>query len=134
MSESLTVELVVVDGVVDADESLLAFETALENRVAEREIEQTGIATAVAELFALTENFGKAVAMPTIASMVCASLHVPAQSHSVITERVLNYLRAQSQGKVVDGVEERPASLLVTTKGRNGGTAIRADRPVPATK
>src|SRR5208283_113524 len=121
MNESLTVELVIVDGVVDTDESLLAFETALEARVTEREIERTGIANAVAELFTLPENFGKSIPMPTVASMVCAALNVPALSHNVITERVLTYLRDNSQGKTVNGVDERPDSLLVVSKGKGGG-------------
>jgi hypothetical protein len=132
MNESLSVELVIVDGVVDTDESLLAFETALEARVTEREIERTGIANAVSELFALPENKGKSIPMPTVASMVCAALNVPALSHNVITERVLGYLRVNSQGETTDGVQERPASLFVTAKGKHGGVSIRADRPVSA--
>ena len=134
MNESLTVELVVVNDVVDVEESLLAFETALERRVSEREIERTGIANAVSELFTLPENFGKSIPMPTVASMVCADLHVPAANHNVIALRVLNYLRANSQGKTVDGVDERPNSLLVTAKGKHGGISIRADKPAVATK
>src|SRR5208282_5052738 len=112
MSESLSIELVLVDGNIDQDASLEAFEQALDRRANEREIERTGIATAVSDLFDLPENFGKSIPMPTVASMVCAALHVPAPSHNVITERVLDYLRVNSQGNTVDGVAERPASLF----------------------
>jgi len=132
MTESLSIELVLVDGNIDQTASLAAFETALVRRATEREIERTGIAEAVSELF--DENLGKSIPMPTVASMVCAKLNVPAESHNVISERVLGYLRENSQGKTVDGVEERPDSLLVTTKGKGGGTSRRADRPAPATK
>lgn len=132
MTESLSIELVLVDGNIEQTASLAAFETALVRRATEREIERTGIAEAVSELF--DENLGKSIPMPTVASMVCAKLNVPAESHNVISERVLGYLRENSQGKTVDGVEERPDSLLVTTKGLGGGTSRRADRPAPATK
>lgn len=132
MTESLSIELVLVDGNIEQTASLAAFETALVRRATEREIERTGIAEAVSELF--DENLGKSIPMPTVASMVCAKLNVPAESHNVISKRVLGYLRENSQGKTVDGVEERPDSLLVTTKGLGGGTSRRADRPAPATK
>ena len=51
MTESLSIELVLVDGNIDQTASLAAFETALVRRATEREIERTGIAEAVSELF-----------------------------------------------------------------------------------
>ena len=132
MTESLSIELVLVDGNIDQTASLAAFETALVRRATEREIERTGIAEAVSELF--DENLGKSIPMPTVASMVCAKLNVPAESHNVISERVLDYIRAQDQGKVVEGVAERPDSLFVVAKGKGGGCGRRADLPVKPAK
>jgi len=130
MSYSLTVELATSGGHIDQAASESAFRTALIKRVAELETEQEQIAQATGELF--DENLGKAIAMPTVGSMVAQKLNAQPENFAVLSARALDYVRANSQGKVTDGVEERPTSLFVIGKGKNGGCSRRADRPAKA--
>lgn len=112
----------------------LAFRGAFSRRVAELETEEAQIAEVVSELFDTYRS--EPLRMPTLASMACTKLNAQPTNFAVLSERVLNYVRANSQGKALaDGTVERPDSLFVISKGKNGGAARRADLPVaPAAK
>ncbi len=130
MSITLTVELVTAGGHIDQAASERAFSQALVKRMAELETEQEQIAAATTELF--DQYLGQAIAMPTLGSLVAQKLNAVPENHAVLSERAKQYVRANSQGKVTDGVEERPDSLFVIGKGKNGGVTRRADRPAKA--
>ena len=119
--DTLTVELVVVDGQIDLDSSTEAFTTALDALVVQRDLASVGIADAVAEIFAAYK--GTAIAMPTLASMTAQKLGAVPENFKTISGRVLDYVRANTKGD---------NSLLVSRKGRSGGVFLRADAPVQA--
>jgi len=130
MSITLTVELVQAGGHIDQAASEAAFSAALTRRMAELETEEEQIAQATAELFDTYR--GQPIAMPTLGSLVAQKLNAVPENHAVLSERAKSYVRANAQGKVTDGVEERPTSLFVIGKGKNGGVTRRADRPAKA--
>lgn len=131
MSNSITVTLVERDGHVDQDASRKAFDSALSKHIAEGEVEQTQIADAVSALF--DQYQGSPIPMPALASMTAQKLNAQPENFKVLSERVLDYVRSHSQGeKAEDGTVERPDSLFVIGKGKNGGCYRRADRPAPS--
>jgi hypothetical protein len=116
-NNTLTVNLVTdASGNVDEAASQAAFTSALTAHVAERETQNDLIADGVKSLF--DQYLGKSISMPTVASMVTQKLGAPPESFKTISDRVLNYVRANSQGD---------NSLLVVTKGKGGGCARRSD-------
>lgn len=134
MSTSLdiTVTLVQVDGKIDLDQSAAAFRTAALKRQAELETETTEIAAAVEAIY--DQHHGKSIPMPTLGSMVAQALNAQPENFAVLSERALDYVRANSQGEVKDGVAERPDSLFVIGKGKGGGCGRRADLPAKPAK
>ncbi len=131
MSYSLTVELVTTDGHIDIDASAEAFRSAAIKRQAELETEQTEIAQAVSDLFDLHR---KAIPMPVLGSLVAQRLNAQPENFKVLSDRALDYVRANAQGEVKDGVAERPDSTFVIGKGKNGGCYRRADKPAAPAK
>lgn len=134
MSTSITVDLVVTDGLVDIDASAQVFRTAALKRQAELETEGAEIAQACEELF--DQYRGKAIPMPTVGSMVAQKLNAQPENFKVLSDRVLDYVRSNSQST---GSEEEgtlvlhPDSLFVIGKGKGGGCSRRADiQPKPA--
>jgi hypothetical protein len=135
MAISLETTLVLSEesGNIDTEASVAAFRTALLKRIAERELEATSIGEAVTALF--DEHVGVSINMPAVASMTCAKLNAQPENFKVLSDRVLDYVRANSQGETTEeGVEERPTSLFVIAKGKNGGCYRRADRPAKVAK
>ncbi len=132
MSLSLTVDLVQTDGHIDIEASTQAFRSACIKRQAELETEQEQIAEVVSALFDLYR--GKSIAMPALASMAAQKLNAQPENFKVLSDRVLDYVRANSQGEVTDKVEERPNSLFVISKGKGGGCYRRADHVAPEAK
>ena len=132
MSETITVNLVVVNGVLDQAASIVAAESAIVRRAAEMNEEGSRIGDAVAELFA--ESKGASIALPVVASLVCNRLNVPHQAFSTVSERVMEFVRANAQGTVdkATKAEQRPDSTYLIVKGANGGVCVRADRTVKA--
>lgn len=119
------------DGTIDQDQSETNFRSALVKRKAELETEQEQIGDTVNALF--DKHPGASINMPAIASMAANMLNAQPENYSVLSERVLEYVRANSQGKTAeDGTVERPASLFVIAKGKGGGCYRRADKPVKA--
>jgi hypothetical protein len=133
---AITLETTLVqneEGNIDQDLSVAAFRTALLKRIAERETEATSIGEAVNALF--DEHLGTSINMPAVASMTCAKLNAQPENYKVLSDRILQYVRDNSQGETTeDGVEERPASTFVIAKGKNGGCYRRADRPAKPAK
>jgi hypothetical protein len=131
MTISLTVDLVTQDGHIDIDASTQAFRSAALKRQAELETEGAEIAQAVSDLF---DTHQKAIAMPVLGSLVAQKLNAQPENFKVLSERALDYVRANSQErKAADGtVTKYEDSLFVIGKGKNGGCYRRADRPAPA--
>ena len=122
MTQTLTVKLVQGDnGSIDTEATTAAFQDQLAAHVANVETESTEIATKVAELFA--QNKGKYIALPTVGSLVANMLGAVSENYSVLSERVCDYVRANSKGD---------NSLLVIKKGQGGGAGWRADVAVKA--
>jgi hypothetical protein len=135
MSTSLTTDLVLSGGKIDIEASVQAFRSAAVKRQAELETEQAEIAEAVSDLF--DANRGKAIAMPTLGSMVAQALNAVPENFKVLSERALEYVRANSQttGSEKEGtLVQHPDSLFVIGKGKNGGCYRRSDRPAPEAK
>ena len=136
MNQYLTVELVTTDGQIDLAESEVSFHTALVKRIAEQGVELDRIKVALNELF--DENLGKAIAMPTVGSLVANKLGAVYENFQTLSNRTQEYVRANSQGKTLSGkgktaVVERPTSLFVVSKGVGGGVQRRADIPAEET-
>jgi hypothetical protein len=134
MTISLTLQLTDIGGRIDLDAAQATFDTALLKLVAERDVEQEQIASAVSELY--DQHLGKPIAMPTLGSMVAQKLNAQPENFKVLSERALNYVRANSQEtKNEDGsTTAHPDSLFVIGKGKGGGASRRADMPVKTAK
>lgn len=135
MSISLTTDLALSGGKIDIEASVQVFRAAAVKRQAELETEQAEIAQAVETLF--DRNLGKAIAMPTLGSMVAQALNAVPENFKVLSERALDYVRQNSQttGSEKEGtLVQHPDSLFVIGKGKNGGCYRRADRPATAAK
>lgn len=134
MSISLTVQLTEVGGRIDQAAAQTAFNSALLALIAEREVETEHLARAVGELF--DQHMGKPIQMPTLGSMVAQKLNAQPENFKVLSQRALDYVRANSQGEVdkATGAEANPTSLFVISKGKGGGCYRRADKPATETK
>lgn len=130
MSVSITVQLVETDGHINVEASEKAFSRALAARLTDLETEQEQIAEAVSALY---DRFpGQAIGMPAVASMTAQALNAQPENFKVLSDRVLDYVRANSQetGSAKEGnLQSHPDSLFVIAKGKNGGCYRRADRP-----
>jgi len=127
---TLTMELSTnADGTIDQDAWEAAAVAAVGKRVAELETSTAQIAEVVSSLF---DQFrGQHLKMPALASAACNKLNTPPEYFGTFSERVLAFVRANSQGeKLADGSVQRPDSLFVISKGKNGGACRRADLPV----
>lgn len=118
---TLNVELVLVNGSVDVEASEEAFQTAMSNYIAQHEVETAAIADAVNAVF--DEHLGKSINMPTLSALTTVRLNAQPSNFSALSELVLGYVRANSQGD---------DSLFVIRKGKNGGCGRRADQPIAA--
>ena len=121
--DTITVTLVVTDGVVDQAASTATFEAALASHVAERETETAVIAETVAAIF--DENKGRRIALSTLASLAVAKLNAQPSNHKALTDKVLGYVRENMTGT---------SPIFGSQKGRNGGVARIADLPVVDSK
>lgn len=129
MGIQITTNLVTEDGKIDQDKSEAAFRSNLLRYVAERETEGTLIAEGVAALF--DQYKGAAINMPAVCSMTAQRLGAQPENFKVLSDRVAEYVRANSQetGSEKEGtLTEHPDSLFVIAKGKGGGVSRRADR------
>jgi hypothetical protein len=134
MSNSITVTVELprsADGSVDRTALDAALSAGATRQLADLETEETQIAQALNSVF--DENKGVAIKMPALAHAACTKLNTPHEYFTVISARVLDFVRANSQGeKAEDGSVERPDSLFVTARGAKGGVSRRSDLPAPA--
>lgn len=122
------------DGAADVDSTVAKFSADLDTYIAERQIENETISTAVNGVF--DDLKGVRVNVPFVVSSTLQRLNVAAHPamYSVLAERVHSYLRDNNQGKTdkATGTVERPNSLFIVGKGPTGGITRRADLPVAA--
>jgi hypothetical protein len=123
-------------GVVDLEASNDKFQSELVKYCAERETEQETIAEAVHACF--DQYKGVRINMPALCTFTLTKLNAQPENHKVLTERVMEFVRSQSQGKAADdGTVENPTSTFLIGKGKGGGVARRCDlvaKPEKATK
>ena len=121
---TLTITLVVLaTGTIDQDASRAAFDSSLAKYIAEREVEESTIATAVTAVF---DKFpGAAVNMPALASMALQHLNALPANYATLDAKCKQYVRDNA------GTRESGA-LFVIAKGKNGGCKRWSDQPLPA--
>jgi regulator of sirC expression with transglutaminase-like and TPR domain len=135
MSVSITVDAVLSDGRIDQAATEAAFHSALLRTVAEVETQEAEIASQVSAIF--DQFTGKAIGMPALGSMVAQRLNAQPENFKTLSDRALDYVRANSQetGSEKDGtLAQHPDSEYVIAKGKNGGCYRRADRPAKPAK
>jgi hypothetical protein len=111
---TLTVDLVITNGLVDQAASKAAFDTALAAYVVEHEVENSVIKDAV--LSVLAEANGQNVKMSRLTSIAAVKMHAQNENFSSIERRIAAYVKANSVGD---------NSLFVSRKGPGGGVAVR---------
>jgi hypothetical protein len=125
MEPTLIINVVETNGIIDEEATEKAFHGKLRALAAERHAQRDQIAVAVASVF---ERFpGVRMNLPHVASMALASLNVDPTNYSKLERLCLAYIRANCQGNTVRDSVERPDSLFVMGKGRDGGVCRRAD-------
>ncbi len=133
MSISITVDCVLTDGRINESATLEACRAAVLRTKAERETQESEIASQVEALF--DTHLGKAIGMPALGSMVAQKLNAQPENFKALSDRVLDYVRANSQETGPEGARvQHPDSTFVIAKGKNGGCYRRADRPAPEAK
>lgn len=116
---TITTKLVLkTDGSIDTAASTAAFGKALSLHIAERETQDKEIGEAVSALF--DRYPGQKIAMPAVASMAAQSLNAQPENFKTLSDRVAEYVRANSKSD---------DSLFVINKGKGGGVGRRADLP-----
>lgn len=120
-------------GLVDRDASIVNAENAIDQYVAERELEEETVGEAVHAVF---DKFkGTGINCPALQSLSLQQLNAQPSNWQSLGERVMEYVRGNSQGeKAEDGTYANPTSLFVIAKGKNGGVRRRSDIATPATK
>ena len=117
------------DGSVDIDGTLSLARTTIENYVASRFTEDSTIAEAVSAVF--DAHPGTRMNMPFVINQALQHMSVTEQpgSYNVLYKKVHSYIQDNSQGKTdkVTKAVENPNSLFVIGRGKNAGTARRAD-------
>lgn len=122
---NLTIALVLnADGSTDEAASEKAFRAALTKHISESETQKSTVAAAVLGQFAKFP--GEPITMPTLGSMVCASLNAVPANHATLEKVALDYVRANASEKREDG------KLFRIGKGKNGGVQLWSDIPVKA--
>lgn len=114
-------------GAVDRAACLDKFEEELVKYCAQREMEQETIAEAVHAAF--DKYVGANITMPALCTYALTKLNAQPENHKILTERVLAYVRENSQGDKTaeDDSVERPDSTFVIGKGKHGGVRRRVD-------
>jgi hypothetical protein len=124
---TLTIEVVKSNGIIDRDairaDAFHQLETALDDQETFRE----RVAEVVNGVFDHNPP-GTRFLLNHLLSKAIEALAVEPRDYGKWEKRVLEYIRDNSQGKIVKGVCERPDSLFVMGKGtKEGGVARRAD-------
>ncbi len=110
-----------VDGSVDHEASILKFAEILSAWEVEVEAAQAEVRGAVEALF--DRYKGVTMNKKFIVSQVCQSLNATPETWADTEEKIVQYLKDNSQGDN----NERPDSRFVTKVGKGGGTFRRCD-------
>lgn len=114
---------------IDVSASIAAAEGAIRRRKAELETEETNILAALNAVF--DAGKGTRVNMPYVINQALQLLGVAETpgAYKTMYDRVHAFIQSNSQGKVdkLTKIVERPDSLFVVGKGKNGGLQRRAD-------
>lgn len=114
------------DGSIDHDATVEKFSGDLIKYESEREAEMKDISAAVHALF--DERLGTRMNSDYVVSQVLPRLNVQPENYSILKNKVLDFVRSQSQGKTAeDGSVENPHSVFVIGRGQGGGIARRCD-------
>jgi len=130
MSNSITVQVSTnSNGTINQEQTEATFRALLSDYTAGAETQNSVIEEHVNAIF--DENLGDVIKMPSLVHAVCTRMNAVIQNYQAINDRVLAYVRSNSQGKKnEDGTVERPTSTLIVIKGAGGGVARRSDRSV----
>ena len=116
------------DGSIDQDGTIEKFASDLIRYEAERETEMATIGSAVHALF--DQFLGARLNTPYVTGEVLRRLNVQPENYKVLHDKVVDFIRSNSQGKTADdGTVENPSSVFVIGKGKGGGIARRCDLP-----
>jgi hypothetical protein len=125
MSTILNIKVIESQGIIDEVATEADFVAQLRTLARNRSAHLEEIAGAVAAVF--DRHPGSRVNLPHLASMALASLNVAPEAYAKLESLCLEYIRSNCQGSKGGDSVERPASLLVMGKGREGGVSRRAD-------
>lgn len=125
MNISLNNYVVRTNGSINTQATLEKFQADLVKFEQEKEAQLASIGKAIHALF--DQYRGARLNTPFVTGEVLRRLDVQPESYKSLSDKVQEYLHLHSQGKVEDGVAERPNSLFVISKGKGGGVGRRAD-------
>ena len=135
---TLTIALVVTADGIDQDASRQAFNSALVNYVAEREVEDDNIGSAVHAVF---DQYPSAnINMPALTSYVLQKLNAQPENFNTLEVRVMEYVRSNADlsekkdkaGNIIQSAEAPRTRAFVIGKGKGGGVKRWSDHPVKA--
>jgi len=137
MALTLTTTLVLLDsGEIDEQGSALAFEAELANYKAARETEEATIAAVIHGIF--DKYKGASISMPALAGTALRELNVVPANHKVMEEKVLAYVRENSDraekknrktGAIEQVAEPKRTRTFGIKKGVGGGVCRWEDVP-----
>lgn len=110
------------NGSIDQAATLAKFSAALGEYVTKRETEDDDISRAVNTVF--DRHPGASINLPALSSMACGVLNTSASAYTEMSERVANFVRANSG----------EGGAYQIKKGKGGGVRRTADLPPAETK
>lgn len=110
------------DGSVDLDGTLDACKTAVLKHIAERETEQSTVASAVSDTF--DKLNGAKANMPYVVNATLRSLNAQPENFKSLSELVAGYIRENAGNK-------DSGKLFHIGKGKGGGVLRHSDQPEP---
>ena len=126
MSTTITINVVETKGQIDETAMADDFVAKLTALKAERCNRQDRITAAVAAIF---DRFpGKRINLPHLATMTLVEMSLEPDVYGEWEPVVLDYVRNNSQGEQKGGEVERPGSLFLMQRGKEGGVSRRADQ------
>lgn len=128
MSKMISVALVVSGAILTREGFLLAAGEAYDKEEGSRVHDEEKIAEHVSALF--DTNKGARLGQSYIASQVLARMNVTPASHSLVQERIMNFLKTNS-GEQSPEKPEGDGKLFASQKGRGGGTWRQCDYVAP---
>jgi hypothetical protein len=109
--------MVLSNGSVDVDATVNSFRTALVSHLAERGIQDSVIAEAIATVFAQNKSTSP-ITTPTLIGLTLTALNAQPENFKRLGDQVKKFIQDNNKGD---------SSLFVVSKGVNGGIRVRAD-------